>query len=66
MMFWLIYRIYEVKDVGNVYQMAHYMSDMFDPRPEMYKYVLNKVIPICIALALKLLLTITDVFLGLM
>jgi len=56
MMFWLIYRIYEVKDIGNVYEMAHYMSDMFDPRPEMYKYVLNQVTLMCITLAIKLLL----------
>ncbi|CAI6345384.1 unnamed protein product [Macrosiphum euphorbiae] len=36
MMFWLTYRSVKVKSNGNSYIMSHYMSDLFDPRPEMY------------------------------
>ncbi|XP_026818193.1 trehalase-like isoform X1 [Rhopalosiphum maidis] len=36
MMFWLKYRTVKVKSIGNTYIMTHYMSDTFDPRPEMY------------------------------
>ncbi|XP_022168523.1 trehalase-like [Myzus persicae] len=36
MMFWLSFRTVKVKSMGNIYIMAHYMSDTYDPRPEMY------------------------------
>lgn len=36
MMFWFRYRTVNVRSTGNTYVMTHYMSDTFDPRPEMY------------------------------